>query len=193
MLVTNMKLAPQYHPLLVCLHWLLALLIITTLGVGFLWLAQWRTDDPRTMGLLRWHMAGGVLILALMAFRFVVRLRTPRPSNEKTGPRLLWRAAALSHYGFYALVFLIAGTGYTTAVLAGLPATLFGRSEWHLTPSFARYPTFAAHAILATVLANLIVLHVLAAFYHQLVRKDDLLRRMLWERRAANRPWDHIH
>jgi cytochrome b561 len=188
MLATNMKLVPQYHPLLVCLHWLLALLIITTLGVGFLWLAQWRADDPRTMGLLRWHMAGGVLILALMALRFVVRLRTPLPSTEKTGPRLLWRTAALSHYGFYALVFLIAGTGYTTAVLAGLPATLFGRSEWHVAPSFARYPTFAAHAILATVLANLIVVHVLAAFYHQLVRKDDLLSRMLWGRRAANRP-----
>jgi|SRR6185369_6007752 cytochrome b561 len=186
--LTNVKPVPQYHPLLIGLHWLVALLIITTLGVGFLCLAQWRTDDPRTIGLLRWHVGGGVLILTLMAVRFMVRLRTPRPSNEKTGLRLLWRAAALSHYGFYALVFLIAGTGYTTAVLAGVPATLFGRSEWHLPPSFDRYPTFAAHAILATLLANLIVVHVLAAFYHQLVRKDDLLSRMLWGRQGANRP-----
>lgn len=84
-------------------------------------------------------------------------------------------------------------TSPAISFLAGLPATLLGRSEWHLTPSFARYPTFAAHAILATVLANLIVVHVLAAVYHQLVRKDDLLSRMLWGRRAANRPWDHIH
>jgi cytochrome b561 len=182
-----MKPTRQYHPLLVCLHWVLAALIITTLGVGFLALAQWRVDDPRTMVLLRWHMGGGVLILALMALRFVVRLRTPLPSNEKRKPRLLWRAAAVSHYGFYVLVLLIVGTGYATAVLAGLPAMLFGRSEWYLAPSFVHYPTFAAHALLATVLANLIVLHVLAAFYHQFVRKDDLLSRMLWGRDAANR------
>jgi cytochrome b561 len=40
------------------------------------------------------------------------------------------------------------------------------------------YPTFVAHFYIATLLVGLIVLHVLAAFYHQFVRKDGLLRRM---------------
>jgi cytochrome b len=48
---------------------------------------------------------------------------------------------------------------------------------------FSIYPTFVAHATLAALLAGFIVLHVLAALFHQGVLKDGLLRRMLFGRR----------
>jgi DNA-binding transcriptional ArsR family regulator len=49
---------------------------------------------------------------------------------------------------------------------------------------FSIYPTFVAHATLAALLAGFIVLHVLAALFHQGVLKDGLLRRMLFGRRG---------
>jgi cytochrome b561 len=46
------------------------------------------------------------------------------------------------------------------------------------------YPTFVAHGYLALLLVGCIVLHVLAALYHQFVRKDRLFRRMWFGRRV---------
>ncbi|MGO8916297.1 MAG: cytochrome b [Stellaceae bacterium] len=176
---------PRYHPLLVTLHWLLAVLIIAALSLGFFGLAAMENSDPRKLGILRLHMAGGMLILVLMGIRFIVRLRTTRPAEVTTGYRLLDRIAPIAHYGFYVLVLLMVATGYATAIVAGLPAIVFGGSGAPLPPSFMIYPSFVAHGSLATILVGFIVLHVLAAFYHQFVRKDRLFRRMLFGRRGS--------
>ena len=42
-----MKLASRYHPLLVTLHWLLAVLILMALAVGFLGLAATKSRTTR--------------------------------------------------------------------------------------------------------------------------------------------------
>jgi cytochrome b561 len=75
-----MKPASRYHPLLVALHWLLAALILAALAVGFFGLAAMPNADPQKIAGLRWHMAGGMLILALMVIRLVVHLATARPA-----------------------------------------------------------------------------------------------------------------
>ena len=72
------------------------------------------------------------------------------------------RIAPISHYGFYVLVLLMAGTGFATAILAGLPAIVFAGSGDPLTHSFLIYPTRVAHGYIATLLVGFIVLHVLA-------------------------------
>ena len=163
--------ASRYHPLLVVLHWLLAILILAARAVGFFGLAAMPNADPAKIAVLRWHMAGGMLILALMLVRFVVRLLTAKPAPAN-------RLASIVHYGFYLLVVLMVGTGFATGLLAGLPEIVFAQSGAPLPESFAAYPTFQAHFWLATLLAALVVLHVVAALYHQLVRRDGLLRRM---------------
>ncbi|MGO9329251.1 MAG: cytochrome b [Steroidobacteraceae bacterium] len=180
-----MKQVSHYHPLLVTLHWLLAVLIITTLVVGFFLLAAVPNTDAQKIVDLRLHMAVGILILALMVIRFIVRMLTARPEKATTGYPLLDRIAPISHYGFYVLVLLMVGSGFTTAILAGLPAIAFGGSGAPLPPTFKIYPSFLAHGYIATILAGFIVLHVLAAFYHQFVRRDRLFARMFYGRRAS--------
>jgi cytochrome b561 len=183
-----MRPALRYHKLLMTLHWLLAVLIVAALALGFFGLAPTPNADPGKTDILRVHMAGGMLILALMVVRFIVRVRTARPEEARTGHPLLDRIAPVVHYGFYVVVLVMVGTGYTTAILAGLPAIVFGGSGDKLPPSFALYPSWVAHVYLALLLVGLIVLHVLAALYHHFVRKDGLLRRMLFGRRVANPP-----
>jgi cytochrome b561 len=174
------------HPLMVTLHWVLALLIIAALILGFVGLEATSNSDPRKIDVLRVHMAGGMLILGLMVIRFIARLRTSRPPGPTTGSPLLDRLAMISHYGFYVLVLLMVGTGYATGILAGLPAIVFGGSGDPLPPSFMIYPTFVAHRYMAILLVGFIILHVLAAFYHQFIRKDALLERMSFARRVSN-------
>ena len=102
-----MKQVSRYHPLLVTLHWVLAVLIIAALTIGFFVLAATPNADPQKIGVLRIHMAGGMLILALMVIRFIVRMLTLRPAGATTGYPLLDRIAPITHYGFYVLVLLM--------------------------------------------------------------------------------------
>lgn len=138
----------RYHPLLVTLHWVLAFLIIAALAVGFFGLAATPNSDPRKIGILRLHMAGGMLILALTVIRFIVRLCTSKPAHATTGYPVLDRIAPISHYGFYVLVILMAATGFATAIFSGLPAIVFGGSGAPLPPDFLIYPTRVAHGYL---------------------------------------------
>src|SRR5260370_20003362 len=124
----------RYHPVLVSLHWLLAVLIVAALAVGFFVLAAMENADPRQIAGLRGHVAGGMLILALMILRFIVRLLTARPAPAN-------RLAPIVHYGFYVLVVVMAGTGFATALAAGLPENVFARSR---APPPRNLPGFSA-------------------------------------------------
>ena len=180
-----MRTASRYHPLLAALHWTLAPLILATLAIGAFGLAGTPSSTPGKLDILELHMAGGMLILALMGVRLIVRLRTAKPEAATTGQPRLDRLAPLIHLGFYLMVLLMVLTGYVTGILAGLPAIVFARSGAPLPASFSPYPTFVAHAWLAGLLAALIALHLAGALYHQLVLKDRLLRRMGFGPRVA--------
>src|SRR5262249_38067988 len=128
---------------------------------------------------------GGVLILALMVLRFIVRMRPSRPPAATTGYLLLARMAPVSHYGFYVLVLMMVGSGFATAIIAGLGEIVFASSGAPLPPTLMTYPPFVAHVSFAMLLAGFVALHVLAAFYHQFVRRDGLFRRMSFGRRPS--------
>ena len=129
-----MKQVSRYHPLLVTLHWVLAVLIIAASTIGFFVLAATPNADPQKIGVLRIHMAGGMLILALMVIRFIVRMLTLRPAGATTGYPLLDRIAPITHYGFYVLVLLMVGSGYTTGIFCGAPGD---RVRWLRCPTAA--------------------------------------------------------
>jgi cytochrome b561 len=178
-----MRTVSCYHPLLVAFHWLLAVVIIAVLPVGFLVLAPMPNTDPQKLQLLMFHMAGGMFILILMAIRFVVRMSTSRPPAVSTGYPLADRVAPITHYGFYLLVLLMAASGLTTALLAGLNRSVFQHSGEPLPTDFDIYPSMQVHGLVATLLALLIVLHVAAALYHQFVHHDSLFHRMWFGKR----------
>jgi hypothetical protein len=66
------SLASSYHQLLVTLHWLLAVLIVVMLAVGFFKLALMPNTDPEK-------------IPSLLTIRFIVRICTVRPADAATG------------------------------------------------------------------------------------------------------------
>jgi cytochrome b561 len=173
--------ASRYQPVLVALHWLLALMIIGLLCLGFFVLEDMPNSDPKKLDILVWHMSGGMFVFVLMILRTIIRIWSARPAAATSGSPLLDRLASMAHYSFYVIVFLMIATGWTTGWLI---SGVFQPNGGPLPDSFAVFPTFQAHAVLATLLAILIVVHVAAAFYHQFVLKDGLFRRMWFGERT---------
>lgn len=174
----------RYHPLLVMLHWLLAIMIIIGLVMGGNVLSNTPNSDPEKLFFLKMHMTSGMIILALMIIRFIVRLFTAKPAHADIGNSLLNKLGSMTHYLFYIVVILMAASGLAIANMAGLPDIIFAGSGAALPEDFSEFPPRIAHGILGTVLTLLIAGHVLAFLYHQFVRKDGLFSRMWFGKRS---------
>ena len=182
-----MRQVSRYHPLLVTLHWLLAVLIIAALALGALVMAKLPNTDPMKYEALRSHMAGGGLILALMLVRLLVRTRSAHPSAASTGHALLDKVAWASHRLFYVLVVAQALSGLTVALQADLFRIVYG-GEGTLPPDLWVYPVRSLHYVISRLLMALIALHVAGALFHTFVLRDGLLRRMVFGRRVLAGP-----
>ena len=174
-------LVSRYQPVLVVLHWLLALMIIGLLCLGFFVLADMPNTDPKKLDILVWHMSGGMFVLVLMILRLIIRRWSARPATATTGSPLLDRLASIAHRSLYVIVFLMIASGWSTGWLI---RSVFQPHGEPLPDTFAVLPTFQVHAVLATLLAILIAAHIAAALYHQFVLKDGLFRRMWFGKRT---------
>jgi cytochrome b561 len=174
----------RYHPLLVALHWVLALLIIAALALGALVMVKIPNTDPMKFEALRSHMSGGILILVLMLVRLFVRMQTKHPAAATAGNPLLDRIAWASHRMFYIAVVGMAGSGLFMAVQTGLFGIVFG-GHGSLPPDFWVFSIRTVHYAFSRLLMALIALHVAAALFHALVLRDGLLRRMFFGRRVV--------
>jgi cytochrome b561 len=174
-------LASRYQPVLVALHWLLALMIIGLLCLGYFVLANMPNSDPKKLDILVWHMAGGMFVLALMILRVIIRIWSARPAPATTGSPLLDRLASVAHAGLYAIVFLMIASGWLTGWSI---SSSFQPNGPPLPQSFTLLPTFQIHAALAALLVILVAGHSAAALYHQFVLKDGLFRRIWFGERV---------
>lgn len=172
-----MSTAPErYHPLLVALHWLTALLIFMALIAGFV--LKTLPNQPEKILPLGTHMAVGILILVLLVVRFIVRLVTPKPAPATTGNRFLDFVGRRTHELLYLVAALMAVAGIGVSSQAGLIGSVFQRNGQPLPEDFFVFPARYGHGYLAIALIALIALHVGAALYHHFIRRDGLLKRM---------------
>lgn len=173
----------RYQPILVMLHWSLAALLIGALVMGGQVLAKTPNSDPEKMLSLQMHMSAGLLILGLMILRLLVRVMTKKPARADVGSAMLNKAAIGTHHLMYLLVIVTGISGVGIAIAAGLPAIVFGGSGAPLPADFNDLAARMVHGVTTKLLALLIVLHVLAAIYHQFIRKDALFSRMWFGKR----------
>lgn len=173
----------RYHPLLVALHWLMALMIVMALAAGSLLLQSIPNDSPDKVGALAGHMTIGLIAGSLLLLRFGIRLGTQHPPKATTGNDFLDRIGQATHLVFYILILGMVMSGMGIAQTYGLFDIVFGGSGDPLPPVFDNAPR-AAHGIFAMALIALVALHIAAAIYHQAVLKDGLLRRMWFGKRT---------
>lgn len=161
------------------LHWLVLILLIAQ----FL-LAEAAEDAPEgaeQLATLAWHKSIGITIL-LLAFTRVAWRLFDRPPPLPPQPRWLEGAAALTHWGLYALLFALPLTGWMMSSSDGHPVSWFGiiqLPDLVMASESLEEILHEVHETLATSLLVLAGIHVLAALKHQFVDRDGLMSRML--------------
>jgi cytochrome b561 len=168
----------HFSPLARLLHWTMAPLIIAMLFIGVGMVA---TVSSAHNTLIAIHRPLGIALLLLVVLRAGVRLTRgspPLPDDMPTPQRF---AAKASHLVLYVLMAAMPMIGWAMLSAAGYPVTLYG--PLHLPPIaphnvelFAllrALHTWFAFALFATVL-----LHLAAALFHGLIRRDGVFSSM---------------
>lgn len=155
-------------------HWVMALLIIGLLYVG-LYMAD-LPDSPDKFALYALHKSFGIIALGLVTLRIMWRLMTMTP--ELPDKSLLSR---LSAPVLYLAMITMPVSGIIMSQAGGHPISIFGR--YTVPEIFDKNPDLAKvawqiHGYAGKVFIALICFHILAALYHQLVLKNNLLGRM---------------
>jgi len=127
------------------------------------------------------HKPLGIAILVLALVRLVVRLGYGAPSLPADLPEPMKLAAHLSHYAFYVLMIAMPLIGWGMLSAAAYPVVLFGGV--HLPAILPQSDSlhallWNAHFYLAFAFFALILLHVAAALFHALVRREGVFEAM---------------
>ncbi len=167
-----------FPPLARLLHWAMAVMILAMLFIGAGMVA---TVSEKHSLLLALHRPLGIAILLLAVLRLAVRLRHPPPPLPHDLPAWQRHAAKASHWLLYGAMIAMPLVGWAMLSARGDPVTMAG--GWQLPPIVPQGPVAAAflreaHAWLAYGLFLLILLHVAAALYHGLLRRDGVFSSM---------------
>lgn len=158
------------------LHWGIAGLIFYLIYLG---LVSGDLEGEAKSAMRATHKSFALLTLALMTVRVIWRLMNPRPEDPAGTPGWQKAAALWAHWAIYAAVFFQLTIGILVA--GQRPISFFGLFEIGplLTENRDQHEFFEElHEIGWIVLAVLVGIHVLAAIYHRLIRKDNVLQRM---------------
>jgi cytochrome b561 len=163
------------------LHWAGAILILLLLGHGW-WMTHLAARADRLAHYMG-HAALGYDLLALLILRLLWRWThavPALPTDLRTWERI---SAHAGHFGLYLLMFGSALTGWALAGTFRSPMNkdVFGIAVPPIYQSQDRtmHGLFEeSHYILSYLLAALVVVHILGALRHHLIKHNDVLRRM---------------
>lgn len=165
------------------LHWILALLIVFTTGLG--WRMMFIEKEPGAAEWFDLHRSIGLTIATLVALRLVWRLGHRPEALPDAVPGWQARLAAITHGLLYLLMVVIPVTGYLGAAHTKADVSWFGRAlpRWTAPDHDLAEQFFDVHGTLVWVLVALVALHVAGALKHWLVDRDGVFQRMGYARR----------
>jgi cytochrome b561 len=165
------------------LHWVGAVLILLLLVHG--WWMTHITPRPERLANYAGHSAMGYDLLALLILRLLWRWLNPAPELPADLQRWEHIAARVSHAALYVLMFVVSLTGWVVATTFRNPMTkdLFGIDVPPIVTTVdrsVRQWLEESHMVLAYVLAAVVFIHIAAALRHHFLKRNDVLRRMIW-------------
>ena len=162
-----------------CLHWTLAAMVLGQLVIGDVMLIASSHSVPGLRYFV--HPTVGVLIGLLMILRLGWRESHPVPAVPKDIDTEKQVLSLATHYSFYFLLIVNPLVGYLLVCAQGDRVRFF---TWTLPTVMSRssaYETlyFLLHLAFGLSIGALVVLHAGAALFHEFVKRDNVLRRML--------------
>jgi cytochrome b561 len=168
----------QYSKRTAILHWLIFLLVVGAFFVGH-FVADEASPEQK-LSLLPLHFLTGDLILLLVLVRIYFRKKDGEPAPANASP-LLNKLATATHGLLNISLIAVAITGVITVATSGVIEAL-KKSDPSLLPDFEKVGAREVHELFIAVMLLLVVFHVAAALYHQLIVKDNLMRRIMIKR-----------
>jgi cytochrome b561 len=167
----------QFTVLMRILHWLMAAMVLTMLGIGVAMVAS-LGDYHRLVSI---HRPLGIAILILVVIRFVNRQFStlpPFPASMSSRERFVAHASEIL---LYTLLFVLPLIGWGMLSAARFPIVLYGTLHLpQILPHSVMLYAFLrkTHTVLAYLLFVAFIAHVGAILFHTLVVRDGLLSRM---------------
>lgn len=167
-------------------HWAIVVMLI-----GQFIMAEIAEDLPigmEKLSLLARHKSVGITILLLAVLRLGWRALNPTPKAPVGQP---WEHALArgAHVALYGLLFAMPLSGWMMSSAKNYPVSWFNLLPLpNLVPvSESIYEIMReTHELLATTLIVVAAAHVLGALRHHFIKKDDVLKRMLWAATGAS-------
>jgi len=169
--------AVRYGRGAIAFHWIMALLFVLVGALGLLHDSWPRGTQSFWINL---HALLGLLLWVLLMARFWWRGIHPPPALPPEAGELSRRLSRPVHLLIYLLLFVTPVLGIVTFIWHGRVFD-FGvfKVDFGVAKNHAIFhPTEEIHMYLAYALFTLAGLHVLAALWHQFIRRDGLLARM---------------
>lgn len=173
----------SYKPWARRLHWISALImlvIVIPLGICIRYFAP--ENEPLKFRLYNLHESFGVVLFVLALGRLIYRWINPAPPLPDDSPAWVRVAARATHWSLYALLIIMPISGFLATNAWGFPLKVF--EVLPLPSPVGKDEALAKTLSLihwwgAIVLGVLIASHLAGAWYHHMVRRDGVLRRMV--------------
>ncbi|OPY98795.1 cytochrome B [Bradyrhizobium sacchari] len=164
----------RFAPIQRLLHWLMAVCILVMLFVG---VGMVSTVAPKYLPLIEIHKTLGLALLFLVLIRLALRLRFGAPPLPADLPPAVKLGARLSHLLLYGFMMIMPLLGLGMLWAAAYPVVLYGGIQvTALLPQSDGVHTLLwnAHVYLGLALFALVLLHLAAALFHALIRRDGV-------------------
>ncbi len=172
----------KYHIIIRILHWLMALIVISLIAVGWFMSDLDKTDSSRAT-LYFLHKSFGVTILLLFVIRVIAKIRTKTPKLPEGLSANTRKTAHAAHHTLYLFMFAIPFSGYAMSNLFGYGVGLF---TIPMPTIFSKNIELGkvAHEIQevgAYIFLAIIIAHITGAIKHRFSDngKNNILDRML--------------
>ncbi|MDB5798098.1 MAG: cytochrome [Paucimonas sp.] len=169
------------------LHWLMAVLILGMLPLGF-YMSGLKLS-PQKLQLYSWHKWAGVTIFLLALVRLAWRATHRPPPLPASLPRSQQIAAAAGHWLLYILIIAIPLSGWLMSSAKGFQTVWFGVLP--IPDLVGKNKELGSlltdvHVALNFLLIAVLLGHVGAALKHHFYDRDDILLRMLPRKTREN-------
>lgn len=168
-----------YTPPAILLHWVLAILIVGMVVLG--WYMMSIEKQPDSGWFFNLHKSVGLIIATLVAIRLAWRISHPPAPLPSIVPRWQIKLSAITQALLYVCMVLLPITGILGASFSDDGLIFFGTAlpRWVQPVHDTAELFFNIHGIAVWVLVGLVSLHVVGGLKHWLINRDGVFQRML--------------
>jgi len=171
----------KYGLLSKLLHWLIASVMLFLIWLGW-YMTGLSYYNPLYHQSIDLHKALGLTVFILFCIKVTWFMISPLPKLDNNLRRWEHAAALLVHSMLWGMIILLPITGYIISISAGASISFFGLLDVPAMVNISEYLRDSAigfHYYLAYGGTAFVGIHIVAAFKHHFINKDNTLRRMI--------------